>query len=546
MANFWAGVGQGFSGGFKRAWDASARRREREEDREQALEDRRAAWDREDAKRKEDRAQALADAEDRRRIAIELADRARQNKLTDLKMQLEREAIKERQGQEAILESLSPEAREKALGDRLLFTGLQPETPAMLKGLDMGEVGRLDKYDTMTPSELQGTGLAGQRIEKELLAERVAEKAAKRAIDLEKSKLGLTTGAETVKAKEDLVGGILNKYGQLGDKTPTPDKDALMLMPLGKLRQLEGGLDARLAEKKRGLEEKPTARIAQHEYLQNLRNKYNEETDPAKKAKLGQEIEDFTADKWDMVTLPDGTTLSKTRSSKKGGSTGTGSGSGLSSKQKEALDASEIALAEAASLLQDFGSDASKNLNIWNRAAHKIKNIALPAAGVDSWADPEMASYRARAEKLSGQALAAMHKMHGGGMMSAADVVLYGKGIPNTDTYSPVAYNAKFKAWQQSMEGLVNYYRAKETMADLPAHLSDLDPELAFKIAGQKDPKTNQIILDNNTLKFLMGNSPSFKATYEEVMSLVRNKGITFDQGLDWIEALKIDVPNRR
>ena len=130
--------------------------------------------------------------------------------------------------------------------------------------------------------------------------------------------------------------------------------------------------------------------------------------------------------------------------------------------------------------------------------------------------------------------------------MSAADVVLYGKGIPNTDTYSPVAYNAKFKAWQQSMEGLVNYYKAKETMADLPAHISDLNPELAFKIAGQKDPKTNKTILDNNTLKFLMGNSPNFKTTYDEVMDLVKNKNITFDQGLDWIEALKMDVPNRR
>tara|TARA_R100001082_G_scaffold110650_1_gene91195 strand:+ start:1463 stop:2890 length:1428 start_codon:yes stop_codon:yes gene_type:complete len=39
MANFWAGVGQGFSGGFEKAWDAAARRRERREDREQALKD---------------------------------------------------------------------------------------------------------------------------------------------------------------------------------------------------------------------------------------------------------------------------------------------------------------------------------------------------------------------------------------------------------------------------------------------------------------------------------------------------------------------------
>tara|TARA_R100001530_G_scaffold5520_2_gene6837 strand:- start:3934 stop:5349 length:1416 start_codon:yes stop_codon:yes gene_type:complete len=242
----------------------------------------------------------------------------------------------------------------------------------------------------------------------------------------------------------------------------------------------------------------------------------------------------------------DGKPLFTRKIGKGSGSSPSSGKGGLSTKQKEALDASEIALAEAQSLLDEFGEDASKNLNIWNRATHKIKNIALPAAGIDNWADPKMASYRARAEKLSGQALAAMHKMHGGGMMSAADVVLYGKGIPNTDTYSPVAYNAKFKAWQQSMEGLVNYYKAKETMADLPAYISDLNPELAFKIAGQKDPKTNKTILDKNTLKFLMGNSPNFKISYDEVMDLVKNKNITFDQGADWIEAQKIDVPNRR
>ena len=258
MANFWAGVGQGFSGGFEKAWDSAARRRERREDREQALKD----------------------AATRKKDAQDIAERARQNKLTDLKMQLEREAIKERQGQEAILESLSPEARKKALGDRLLFTGLQPETPAMLEGLDMGEVGRLDKYDTMTPSELQGTGLAGQRIEKELLAERVAEKAAERALELEKSKLGLKTGAETEKDKKELVGGILSKYGQLGDKTPTPDFDALMLMSPGQLRKLDGGLDTRLAERKA---KQPTASDS---VIMDALKLANPQASPAQLAKL--------------------------------------------------------------------------------------------------------------------------------------------------------------------------------------------------------------------------------------------------------------------
>ncbi len=54
MANFWAGVGQGFSQGFEKSWDASARRRERREDREQALKDRQAIWDRENARREEE------------------------------------------------------------------------------------------------------------------------------------------------------------------------------------------------------------------------------------------------------------------------------------------------------------------------------------------------------------------------------------------------------------------------------------------------------------------------------------------------------------
>jgi len=230
MANFWAGFGQGFSGGFKRSWDAAARRRERGEDRKQALED----------------------AEKRREVAREIADRVRQDKLTDLKMQLERDAIKERQGREAILESLSPEAREKALGDRLLFTGQQPETPAMLEGLDMGEVGRLDKYDTMTPSELQGTGLAGQRIEKELLAEKTADRSLEDAMALLKVKSDSSKKAEL--STEDAVDGIIQMRAQLGpqgSRGPQPSREALLLMGRGPIMQLYGAYRDKIAVQKR-------------------------------------------------------------------------------------------------------------------------------------------------------------------------------------------------------------------------------------------------------------------------------------------------------
>jgi len=581
MADFWAGVAQGFGPAYQRSTDRRQLIEDRKLAREQSLKDAKkaaidkiideyirlggkntSAIDRRDKhtllreigvlearnkrRAKKEAAKSLADERD---YQENVRKKIRQEKLVDIKTGIEREAEKKRTEQEGILESFTPKAKEAALGGRTLFTGQQPLPatswkgqelgPDVLKGLPLDDVGQIGKYDALSQAQMQGAVLAGQRVEKEEIVEKAAEKAAERD---RKANLN-PRWAKPELSTEDAIDQIMQMQGQLGQRVPTQSRQAVVEMGRDRIMRLWGGLKQQVAELG---EEKRPVDIVKHEYLQDLREQLSKEKDPNKKTKIEQEIEDFTRDIWDKITLPDGSVLSRTRGSKGGGSGGTGSGSGLSTKQKEALDASEIALTEAGSILSEFGEDASKNLNIWNRATHKIKNIALPAVGVDTWADPKMASYRARVEKLSGQALAAMHKMHGGGMMSAADVVLYGKGIPNTDTYSPVAYNAKFKAWQQSMEGLVNYYKAKETMADLPAYISDLNPELAFKITGQKDPKTNKTILDNNTLKFLMGNSPNFKTTYDEVMDLVKNKNITFDQGLDWIEALKIDVPNRR
>ena len=226
MANFWAGVGQGFSQGFEKSWDAAARRRERKEDREQALKDRQAAWDREKAKRDEEtrgEIAALLGAEN-----LPLGGGA-DYVPTDL---------------EGRMHSISQAKAQRLIREKEEERMRNAEAIAAGQGAVIPPVGV--RAPGMTPADILRLGAEQEK------ADKIAEdkRRNKAAIELQKSKLGLETGAETVKDKKDLVGGILSKYGQLGDKTPTPDFDALMLMSSGQLRKLDGGLDTRLAERK--------------------------------------------------------------------------------------------------------------------------------------------------------------------------------------------------------------------------------------------------------------------------------------------------------
>jgi len=493
MANFWAGVGQGFSQGFEKSWDAAARRRERKEDREQAL----------------------ADAEDRRRTAREIAERARQNKLTDLKMQLERDAIKERQGQEAILESLSPEARKKALGDRLLFTGLQPETPAMLEGLDMGEVGRLDKYDTMTPSELQGTGLAGQRIEKELLAERVAEKAAERALELEERKLKLKTGAETEKGLNEIKNEIAEFEGRLGITTGATPSEGLQIPTggerdirryHGELKEKVDDLDAmRPTYQAPPKEDKGTQPERAAAKMKILREEYNASgTTPERQGVLASEALGLLPLLYGQATqthtIKDAEGFLQGKGLPPKPSTATRSEKpespeALSKEETDHLNAARTMQRAKNLFMAQFGEkDAKKQLTIEGQLNHWVRNVAGAAAGLESWKDEEAAKFRAAADNLTAKALAQTHQMMGGGAFSEPDRILYERTIPTTKTFSPVNYMAKLKAWSEGLDDYVDYMSARQKIAGLPRLVSDMEPWQVMKFTDKKDDDGNVII----------------------------------------------------
>tara|TARA_R100000655_G_scaffold110118_1_gene167824 strand:+ start:14 stop:1861 length:1848 start_codon:yes stop_codon:yes gene_type:complete len=113
MANFWAGVGQGFARGFEKSWDAASRRKEREEERKL---------------RKKDAEDAQAKADERaREIAIEDVLRNKNKSWSGI------DKLKKEASLDPV--SLSPEAKEEAEG---VFQGYGSE----FQKLQSGEYGR--------------------------------------------------------------------------------------------------------------------------------------------------------------------------------------------------------------------------------------------------------------------------------------------------------------------------------------------------------------------------------------------------------------------
>lgn len=191
MADFWGGVAQGFGP----AYEASSRRRDKKSDLAEAAVDRiieeyiRLGGDDTRAIEGRDKPTLLAGISDltkaaaakKRRLAE--ADKREQrgyDKQVALSIEQRKlDAVKDRArlDQEAIIESLPPAARERALGGHTLFTGKQPLPatswrgqelgPDTLKGLPTGEVGQIGKYEALSPVQRKGAALAGQRIVKE-------------------------------------------------------------------------------------------------------------------------------------------------------------------------------------------------------------------------------------------------------------------------------------------------------------------------------------------------------------------------------------------
>ena len=242
--------------------------------------------------------------------------------------------------------------------------------------------------------------------------------------------------------------------------------------------------------------------------------------------------------------------------------TGRGAGKGppkagpaLTQKQQEALDLSLQTIVQADSFMAEFGEDAAQNLTVLKRFEHGVKNIGLPALGINNWADPRMAEWRAAAERLSKQAMSAMHKSMGGGMMSVADVEMYKKAIPDADTMSPVVYSAKFKRWRDDLASAIKYLDTKSRIADMPDSMMEMSPFEVQRLLVEKDPKTKNPILDWRLMHLLSENSPNFKYkdgdpfdpwTFEDIKRLKDAGTITRPFAARWIEFGKIKIPGEK
>ena len=287
------------------------------------------------------------------------------------------------------------------------------------------------------------------------------------------------------------------------------------------------------------------------EYLSRLRENLAAETDPSKRKIIEQQIDDLAQNTSSSITLPDGTRIQSGSGKPSSSSQG---GEGLSSKEEDTLNAAKLALNQANNLMDRFGTAGADNLTVMRRAENAIRNIALPSVGINNFEDPKMQDWRSQADALSAVAMSATHKMFGGGMMSQADVYLYQKAIPTTNTYSPVAYVSRFKAWQERLQGLVNYQEARQSGANLPEFMSDLTPEEAFSNAGKRAEGSKKVIISYDDVEFMAKNMPQYKyidgnkrnpVTFEYVMQAVQNGKISKGDAEIWIESADIPYPKQ-
>jgi len=287
------------------------------------------------------------------------------------------------------------------------------------------------------------------------------------------------------------------------------------------------------------------------EYLSSLREKLAAETDPNKRKIIEQQIDDLAQNTSSSITLPDGTRIQSGSGKPSSSSQG---GGGLSSKEEDTLNAANLALNQASNLMDKFGTAGADNLTVMRRAENAIRNIALPSVGINNFEDPKMQDWRSQADALSAVAMSATHKMFGGGMMSQADVALYERAVPTTNTYSPVKYVSQFKAWQERLQGLVNYQEARQTDANLPEFMSDLTPTEAFSNAGKRAEGSKKVIISYDDVEFMAKNMPQYKyidgnkrnpVTFEYVMQAVQNGKISKGDAEIWIESADIPYPKQ-
>jgi len=472
MANFWAGVGQGFSGGFKRSWDAAARRRERREDREQALKDRQAAWDREDKLR-----QKVADLRDREIRAALMAQNP--EVVTEAAMNVGGFPMK------------SDDPYSGELGYRSL-------DPTVAKGV-----------------ELYAAGEAAKTIAAERAAEKAAERSLQNALTLQRAKFDSSKKGEAEKGLNEIKNEIAEFEGRLGITTGATPSEGLQIPTGGELdiRRYHGelkekvdNLDAmRPTYQAPPKEDKGTQPERAAAKMKILREEYNASgTTPERQGVLASEALGLLPLLYGQATqthtIKDAEGFLQGKGLPPKPSTATRSEKpespeALSKEETDHLNAARTMQRAKNLFMAQFGEkDAKKQLTIEGQLNHWVRNVAGAAAGLESWKDEEAAKFRAAADNLTAKALAQTHQMMGGGAFSEPDRILYERTIPTTKTFSPVNYMAKLKAWSEGLDDYVDYMSARQKIAGLPRLVSDMEPWQVMKFTDKKDDDGNVII----------------------------------------------------
>ena len=526
MADFWAGVAQGFGPAYQRSTDRRELIKDRKLARTQGLEDAAAAelraakqkmvalgggqgaagWTQSDSKLLEEgtlhnvlarinqlearnkrwaKEEKAADLKEQRGYDEKVRQRVRQNQLVDIKTDIERKAEKERTTQAGIIESFTPKAKEAALGGRTLFTGKQPLPatswkgqelgPDVLKGLPKDDVGKIGKYDALSPAQRQGAVLAGQRVQKEEIAAKAAEKAAERE---RKAKLDprWQPTAKPELSTEDAVDGIIQMQGQLGQRVPTQSREALLEMGRGHILRRWGALKQQVA----GIVQ-PT----------------QPERDDAKLDEYADEFDTASPDRQAQITRKAQTILSKRGDGKWTPEDVTKYLQSGQPPKEEVVPFKETAEERKSRLqfqhgiirLDDLIQEADEDdfTGVFPQLKSKLLDEILPALTIDKFSDEKRMTFRHRAMILSQNLLRALNEE---GRLSETDAV---RILPLTPLASDD--NPMFKA---KLKGIRELLVDKLKLQDAGAGREDvfsLEPADFFSKLGRPDKRLGGVIV---------------------------------------------------
>jgi len=567
MADFWGGVGKGFAHGFEKSWDSAARRRERKDERDDRLTDLKEAainaaiadyikaggtrtgaiasrdlevLQTETAELLKDKAAAekIEQREHEAAVRKELSEEKKAN----IQRALEADAEKERIKDEGIIESFTPAAKKTALGGRTVFTGQQPLPatswkgqelgPDVLKGLPLDDVGQIGKYDALSPQQRRGAVLAGQRVEKEEIAEKAAEKAAERE---RKAKLDprWQPPAKPELSTEDAADKIIQMQGQLGQRVPTQSREALLAMGRDRIMRLYGGLTQQVE----GIVQ-PTAAERDDAKLDEFAIEYDGAS-PARQAQIIRQAQTIFSKRGEGKWTPEDVTKYLQ--------------SGQPPKDRE-VPFEETAEERKSRLqfqhgiirLDDLIQEADEDdfTGVFPQLKSKLLDEILPALTIDKFADEKRMTFRHRAMILSQNLLRAMNEE---GKLSETDAE---RILPLTPLASDD--NPMFKAKLHGIRGLLV---AKLKLQDAAVGREDvfsLEPVDFFSKLGNADPAHGgAIVIPKGMAAPIIKTMPQYKyiggdeskpVTKEYISGLLDEGKIDEENAILWIGYLGLPL----